>query len=327
MDINNITKKIFQNKKLATTEINSLIELGDPISLFYAASKVREHFKGNKIFTCSIINAKSGLCSEDCAFCAQSRFHNTGVKVYPLLPKEELIQRGLFMAENGATHFSFVTSGKMLSNRELDKICEAAYIIKDKTNINLCASLGLLTKDKAQCLIQAGISRYHHNLETSKSFFKNICTTHEYEEDIETIKVAKDAGLLVCSGGIMGLGEDFGQRIELASLLRDLDVDSIPINFLNPIKGTRLEDRPFLPPMEALSCISIFRLLNPDKDITICGGREVCLSDLQSWIFMAGANGVMIGNYLTTLGRDIESDLKMIRDLGLEIIDNFKTKK
>lgn len=315
-----IVNKVIAGEGVVAEEINSILKEHHWQDILWGANKIREAFKGNKVFACSIINAKSGLCSEDCKFCAQSKFHNTGVRVYPLLQKDELVKKGLELAEKGATHFSFVTSGKKLSKKDIDVICEAALEIRKNSNIKLCASLGLLDLDYAMSLKDAGITRYHHNLETSRSFFKNICTTHDYEEDIETIRVAKKANMEVCSGGIMGLGEDFSHRIELAMLLNQLEVDSIPINFLNPIKGTKLENMPILPPIEALVCIAIFRFINPSKDITICGGREVCLRDMQSWIFFAGANGVMIGNYLTTKGRDIKDDLAMIEDLGLEII-------
>ncbi|WP_461834667.1 biotin synthase BioB [Desulfothermus sp.] len=314
-----LVEKICRREKISSSELVPLIDLDNPYDLFFGATKIREHFKGNKVFTCSIINAKSGMCSEDCAFCAQSKYHNTNISVYPLLSKHELVEKGMYMASMGANKFSFVTSGKKLSKKEIDTICEAAFLLREKTDLKLCASLGILDKDSAVSIKQAGISRYHHNLETARSFFKNICTTHDYDEDVMTIKVARKAGLEVCSGGIMGLGEEFSHRLELAEFLSHLDVDSIPINFLNPIKGTKLQNMPILPPLEALMCIAIFRFLNPEKDITICGGREVCLGDFQSWIFLAGANGIMIGNYLTTLGRDINDDLKMIKQLNLEL--------
>lgn len=317
--IKDIVEKICRGEKISSSELVPLIDLDNPYDLFFGATKIREHFKGNKVFTCSIINAKSGMCSEDCAFCAQSKYHNTNISVYPLLSKHELVEKGMYMASMGANKFSFVTSGKKLSKKEIDTICEAAFLLREKTDLKLCASLGILDKDSAVSIKQAGISRYHHNLETARSFFKNICTTHDYDEDVMTIKVAKKAGLEVCSGGIMGLGEEFSHRLELAEFLSHLDVDSIPINFLNPIKGTKLQNMPILPPLEALMSIAIFRFLNPEKDITICGGREVCLGDLQSWIFLAGANGIMIGNYLTTLGRDINDDFKMIKQLNLEL--------
>ncbi len=313
-----LVDRVIKGEELSKKEAEVLIHR-DLYEVLFCANKIREHFKGNKVFTCSIINAKSGLCSEDCAFCAQSKYHNTHIQVYPLLSISELVKEGEKMAENGALRFSFVTSGKKLSKREIDTICEAAHTLTQQTGLKICASLGMLDEDYALSLKQAGVIRYHHNLETSRSFFKNICTTHEYDDDLNTIDVAKGVGLEVCSGGIVGLGENFYQRIELALLLRELDVDSIPINFLHPIKGTKLEHMKLIPPKDALLTISIFRFLNPDKDITICGGRELCLRDLQSWIFFAGASGVMIGNYLTTRGREIKDDLRMIEDIGLEI--------
>lgn len=318
--IREIVEKICRGERISANELASLID-SNPYDLFWGATKIREHFKGNRVFTCSIVNAKSGMCSEDCAFCAQSKYHKTNISVYPLLTKQELVEKGMYMAERGANKFSFVTSGKKLSKKEINTICEAAILLTEKTDLKICASLGILDEESALCLKQAKITRYHHNLETAKSFFKNICTTHDYEEDVATLKVAKKVGLEVCSGGIMGLGEKFSHRLELAEFLSHLDVDSIPINFLNPIKGTKLQNMPLLPPMEGLISIAIFRFLNPDKDITICGGREVCLGDFQSWIFLAGANGIMIGNYLTTRGRNIKHDLEMIKQQNLEVVN------
>ena len=210
-----------------------------------------------------------------------------------------------------------VTSGYMLTEKEIESISNAAAIIKKKTDLSVCVSLGMLTEPMILQLKESGVTTCHHNLETARSYFDQICTTHDYDEDIETIKLAKSAGLKVCSGGILGLGETWEQRIELAFTLKELDVDSIPINFLNPIPGTRMENRPLLPPMEALKSIALFRLINPGKNITICGGREITLRDYQSWVFMAGANGLMVGNYLTTQGRSIKMDMNMIKEMGL----------
>jgi biotin synthase len=171
----------------------------------------------------------------------------------------------------------------------------------------------------ARQLKESGITTYHHNLETARSHFDKICTTHDYDEDVATVQIAQSAGLKVCSGGILGLGESWEQRVELAFTLKELDVDSIPINFLNAIPGTPMETRPLLSPMEALKCIALFRMINPEKDITICGGRERTLRDYQSWIFLAGANGFMIGDYLTTKGRNTAMDIEMIKDMGLRL--------
>ncbi len=285
--------------------------------LMACAGRIRKHFKKNTVFKCAIINAKSGMCPEDCAFCAQSAHHNTQVPVYDLLSAEKLETEGLKMAAAGATNYSVVTSGTSLTERDVETVCRVARSLKAKTNLNLCASVGMLDPAAARKLRAAGISRYHHNLETARSHFDAICSTHDYDDDIQTVKVAKQAGLVVCSGGIFGMGESWEQRVELAFTLKALDVDSVPINFLNPIKGTRMQDRPLLSPMEALKVIALYRFIHPRKDITICGGREATLKDFQSWLFAAGANGLMMGNYLTTLGRNMKMDLEMIQDLGL----------
>jgi biotin synthase len=287
------------------------------IDLIMCANKIRDKYKKNNVFACSIINAKSGRCSEDCAFCAQSAHHKTGIKTYPLSDKEKIISHSIHMEKAGATKYSMVTSGHSLSSGEIDSIGHAAEEINKKTDLSVCSSLGQLTEPLAIKLKEKGVTTYHHNLETARSYFDQICTTHEYDEDIQTVKMAKSAGLKICSGGILGIGETWAQRVELAFTLKELNVDSIPINFLNPIPGTRMENRSLLPPMEALKCIAIFRFINPDKDITICGGREKTFGDFQSWIFMAGANGLMIGNYLTTKGRSAAMDIDMIRKMGL----------
>ncbi len=315
-----ITEKIIKDPNDSITYEDACkfaVSQDNTVDLIMCANKIREKYKKNNIFTCSIINAKSGRCSEDCAFCAQSAFHKTGVETYPLLKKEKMVRDSIRMEKAGATKYSMVTSGHSLSSKEVDYIGHAAEEINRKTNLSVCASLGQLTKPMATRLKEKGVTTCHHNLETAGSYFDQVCTTHEYDEDIQTVKTAKSAGLKVCSGGILGLGETWEQRVELAFTLKELDVDSIPINFLNPIPGTRMENRSLLPPMEALKSIAIFRFINPDKDITICGGREKTLGDFQSWVFMAGANGVMIGNYLTTKGRSAEMDMDMIRQMGL----------
>ncbi|OPX37441.1 MAG: biotin synthase BioB [Desulfobacteraceae bacterium 4484_190.1] len=294
------------------------------IDLIVYANKLRNNCKGNSVFTCSIINAKSGLCSQDCAFCAQSGRHKTGVKVYPLLNEEKLVENALRMEEAGATTYSMVTSGFSPTDKELDTLTGAVLAIKKKTSLSVCTSIGVLTESTVKRLKECGVSTCHHNLETARSYFDRICTTHDYDDDLQTVKIAKSAGLKVCSGGIFGLGETWSQRVELAFTLKELDVDSIPINFLNPIAGTRMENMPLLPPMEALKTIALMRIINPKKEITICGGREKTLKDFQSWVFLAGANGLMIGNYLTTKGRSIDMDIDIIEAMGLEIIKGDK---
>ena len=286
----------------------------DTMDLLFCAHKIKKMREGKETILCSIINAKSGFCSEDCAFCSQSAHHRTEIKTYPLLDEEDIVKSAIELERGGATRYSMVTSGYMLRDEELDIICRSAAAIARETGLTICASLGMLTESMARRLKEGGIVVYHHNLETARSFFDNVCTTHNYEEDIKTVKLAKAAGMKVCSGGILGLGETWEQRVELAVTLKELGVDGIPINFLNPIAGTRMENRPLLKPLEALKCIAIFRFVNPDKNILICGGREVTLRDYQSWAMLAGANGLMIGNYLTTQGRSIRMDMDMVKD-------------
>ena len=241
------------------------------------------------------------------------------MKRYPLLDKETITNGAIAAMDQGAGEFSIVTSGKGISRgREFDTIIESIKEIRKRTPLETCTSPGILDEDMLVTLKEAGLHSYHHNLETARSFFPNICTTHDYDEDVNTVRKAKELGFHVCSGGIFGMGESRAQRIELAMTLKELDVDSIPINFLNPRPGTPLESADFLAPVECLKIIVAYRFILPDKDIIVCGGREVNLRDLQSLIFAAGANGMMIGNYLTTPGREPKDDLRMIKDLLLK---------
>lgn len=288
--------------------------------LFAEAARIRDHFVGSAVFLCSIINAKSGRCAENCAFCAQSAHHDAGAPVYPLVDEDEMVRCAALAEQNGAGCYGIVTSGTSINKgEELDRVCRAVARIKSETGISPSCSLGIMDRETALRLKNAGMETYHHNLETSRSFFPQICTTHEYEDDVATIRAAKAAGLRVCCGGIFGLGETFAQRIEMALTLRELDVDSIPLNFLNPVAGTRLENADNLTPLECLTIISVYRFLLPGKRLSVCGGREKNLRELQSWMFLAGANGTMTGNYLTTPGRPPELDRQMLKDLEIPV--------
>ncbi len=281
--------------------------------------RIRKHFKGDEVSLCSIVNAKSGLCGEDCTFCAQSVRYNTGVKTYPMLGAETIVESALEATRWRAREFSIVTSGTKVAKREdIETLERALELMKQRAGVERCASLGILDRDTLKRLKDAGLESYHHNLETSRSFFPRVCTTHDYEEDVQTVRTAKELGFYVCSGGIFGLGESWQDRIELAMTLRELDVDSVPINFLNPRPGTPLEGANYLTPRECLMIIALYRFILPTKSIIVCGGREVNLRDLQCLIFSAGANGMLIGNYLTTQGRPPEEDLRMLEDLGLK---------
>jgi len=314
--------KVIAGGEITFDEAVELINLEGPsvFDLIASANWIRDTCKKNKIILCSIVNAKCGGCPEDCAFCSQSVHHKTEINSYPLLTSDKIIDSAKKAFSEGATEFSIVTSGRGITEeKEISNLVETFSKINENLKIPSCASLGLLDPDTALRFKEAGLKNYHHNLETAKSFFKNICSTHTYEESVETVRIAKSAGFRVCSGGIFGMGESAKQRIELAFTLKELDVDSIPMNFLNPIPGTPLESITPLKPLEILKTIATYRFIFPQKDITICGGREINLRDLQALMFIAGANGTMLGNYLTTNGRVQQEDLQMIKDLELEV--------
>lgn len=317
-----MAEKVLAGGTLAADEAVKLAGAtgADRYLLFAEAARIRDSFVGSTVHLCSIINAKSGRCAENCAFCAQSAHHDTGVEVYPLVDEDEIVRCAALAEENGAGCYGIVTSGTRINKAdELDSVCRAVSRIKAETGISPSCSLGIMDEATALRLKNAGMETYHHNLETSRSFFPQICTTHNYEDDVATIRAAKAVGLRVCCGGIFGLGESFGQRIEMALTLRELQVDSVPLNFLNPVAGTRLEAADNLTPLECLTIIAVYRFLLPDKRLSVCGGREKNLRELQSWMFLAGANGTMTGNYLTTPGRPPELDRQMLKDLELPV--------
>jgi len=283
--------------------------------LISLANKVRHDNAGSEIETCSIMNARSGKCGEDCKFCAQSARHHTGVASYPLKRKDEIIEAAQRARAIGAHRFDIVTSGNTLTRRELMKIAEAVSEIKEKIGIDMCASLGKLDEKCLKLLKRAGLSRYHHNIETSPRYFAEIVTTHSFQDRIDTIMAAKRAGLEVCSGGIIGMGENWDDRIDMALLLKELGVDSVPINILVPIKGTPFGKIKQLSADDAVRTIAIFRIILKDKVIKMAAGRESVLKDSQGAAFMAGANGMLIGGYLTIKGRDVADDHRLIEEI------------
>lgn len=298
-------------------ELTRIDEADIPL-LLGVANKVRCQFTGSRVDTCEIVNARSGGCSEDCKFCAQSAHHDAKIDSYPLLSEEAILQAARAAEAHGAYRFCIVTAGcGMKGDPDFDRILASIRRLGRDTGLQRCCSLGLLGPEQVQSLKAAGITRYHHNLEAGKSFFASICTTHTYDERVETIRQVKAAGLEVCSGGIIGLGETWAQRLELAFALRELDVDSVPINVLNPVKGTALADRPPLPPFEVLQTFAIFRLILPAKILRYAGGREKALGELVPLGFLSGINGMLIGNYLTTAGRGAAVDIDTIHRLGL----------
>jgi biotin synthase len=288
--------------------------------LLYGANLLRQHFWGNRVDLCSLINAKSGNCAEDCAFCAQSAHRRTKAKSYPLVGMSA-IQRAYMRAQKiGATRFDIVTSGNDLDPEEFEFVVKAISQLRKlkKAKIPLCASIGRLSLEQAKRLKDAGLARCHHNIETSRRFFPQICTTHSFDERLETARNIKAAGLELCCGGVIGMGETWEDRVDMALTGRELGADAAPLNFLIPVKGTRLESQEAMTPREILKTIALFRYALPDKDVRLCGGRERNLRDMQSWIFQAGANAMMIGGYLTQRGRRSEDDIQMLKDLGLE---------
>jgi len=298
----------------------------DDVPLLAAfANKIRQQFAGNRVDMCGLVSARSGMCSEDCKFCAQSVYHSTNAPVYDLLSTKEITMSAQKAEREGAKRISLVTSGKGMNNDpDFEKIITAIECIMDKTDLRVCANLGTLTLSQAQTLAASGIKRYAHNLETSKNFYPTVCTTHSYEERLATIHAAKAAGMELCTGGIIGMGESWSDRIDFAFALRQLDVTSIPINILNPIKGTSFEDIIPPTPLDIIKAFAIFRFILPDKIIRPAGGRELNLRDMQGQLMLSGANGLIIGNYLTFSGRDTAADFQMVQDAGLIPTTTYK---
>ena len=287
--------------------------------LLERARHIREQFFGDRAHLCNILNAKSGACAEDCAFCGQSTHHRSSVPVYPLVSVKEALEAAREAEAFGARCFSLVTSGRSLKGkRERQRMLNIVETIRSHTRLEVACSLGLEGAAFLRELRSAGLCTYHHNLETAPSHYDNICTTHSYERRMRTVHAAKEAGLVVCSGGIFGMGESPWQRAEFALLMRQLGVDRIPVNFLNPIPGTALEGRQRLKPMEALHIVAALRVVLPEQEILVCGGREVTARSLQPMLFSAGANGIMTGKYLTTPGQGVEADQRMLTDLELD---------
>jgi len=286
--------------------------------LFYWANEIRLHCCGPEISLCAIASARTARCPEDCRFCAQSAHYQTGAKPH-IATNEELLTAAEQAKKLAAHSFGIVASGRDADDNDIDRLEPVFRRIAQYEQLQCCASLGCLTLEQAQRLHALGVRRYNHNLETSRRFFAQIVSTHNYDDRLDTIKNAKNAGLQICSGGIIGMGESPEDRIDLALTLRELDVDVIPLNFLNRITGTPLLGLSPVPPMTLLLTISVFRVILQNKPIKIAGGRENALRDLQSWIFFTGATGAMIGNYLTTTGRPHDEDLQMLKDLELPV--------
>jgi len=319
--IEKIANNVLQENEISYDEAHFLIQTsGNEIyDLLYWANRIRYNSFNNVVSLCSIISARQGSCSEDCRFCSQSSRYKTEISNFPLIEKEKVAEAVEKGKEYKSDCVGVVTSGYSLEGSDnFDKICDDAYELSKQDGPPVHTSIGMITSKMAEKLASSGVKMINHNLETSERYYSNICTTHSYKDRVDTIKVAKNAGLQVCSGGIFGVGESIDDRLDLAFKLKDLDVDTIPMNFLSPVKGTPLSTENSLEPMEILKIIAVYRFILPGKGIKVAGGREENLRDVQSWMFYAGANSTMIGDYLTTRGKLPEDDLQMIKDLGLK---------
>ncbi len=320
--LTNVAQFIIDGGRLDDVAALRLLMLDDSriYDLMYAANLVKREFQGDKLHRCSIVNAKSGACGEDCSFCGQSASYQkeSGVDTYPILNADEILKAADMASENGSTNFGIVTAIKGVQEGPmLDSICEAIRKIRAKGQVAPDASLGVVTSEVLHKLKDAGLEVYHHNLETAQSHYPEICTSRDWQDNFDTVKRAKASGVEVCCGGILGMGESIEQRVELMQQISTLEPEHIPLNFLVPVKGTPLENQETIKPLDCLKAIAVFRMTNPTSDLFVAGGRIQHLRQLQPFIFMAGANGMMVGDYLTTEGRTREDDLELVADLGL----------
>ena len=315
--VEKLKNRILSGGQITKEEALSLYDA--PLTeLCEAANEIRIHFCGNRFDMCTIINGKSGRCSENCKYCAQSSFYHSHIEEYPLLGADEIVKQARENDDQGVLRYSIVTSGKRLNNEEVDKMCDAIRRIRRETGISVCISFGLLDETQFIKAKEAGASRVHNNLETSIKNFPNICTTHTFEEKTDAIKAAQRAGLSVCSGGIMGMGETPEDRVDMALTLRELEIHSVPVNMLNPIPGTPFETLPRLSIDDMRRIVAVFRFVLPDAFIRLAGGRGL-MADKGRACFLSGANAAISGDMLTTSGISVAADRKLLKELGYEI--------
>jgi len=316
--INILKKRVLEGGQISREEALLLVSCGDKQALYGAAGEIRDKMAGRKFDTCSIINARSGRCSENCKWCAQSAHFKTNIEAYELISEEACLKMARLNDEYGVDKFSFVTSGRALSDQNIDRLCQYAREIGKTSDLRLCASMGLLDKTQLRKLMAAGIRRYHCNLETSPRYFSSLCTTHSIDSKIKTIRAAREIGMEVCSGGIIGMGETMEDRIDLALTLRELQVKSIPINILNPIPGTPLEGTAPLQDDEILTTIAIFRFIHPDAWLRFAGGRKL-IAHLETEAIQAGINAAIVGDLLTTVGSKVLEDMEKVKKMGFSV--------
>lgn len=323
MDMLKLADEIIGGRRITREDDLNMFLTCDLKELCQGADKIREAFVGEKVDLCSIINGRSGRCPEDCKYCAQSAHNHTACDIYDFLPEEKILEACKMNESEGVNRFAIVTAGRALSGEEFEKAIHAYETMKKECKIDLCASMGFLTKEQLHRLHEAGVTSYHHNIETSRRNFPNICTTHTYDMKIETLKMVKEEGMCACSGGIIGMGETWEDRLDMAISLAELGIDSIPINALMPIKGTPLENQERLTEDDILRTIAFFRYINPDANIRLAAGRALLTNDGET-AFESGASATITGNMLTTVAcATIRSDRKMLQDMGRDVTPDY----
>lgn len=325
--IETIKQQVLSGKTIDEAQALALAGSPDKEALYQAAHKITRHFMGNKFDTCSIINAKSGNCSEDCKWCAQSGHYKTKVTLYPLLPAEECVRHAVYNAKQGIGRFALVTSGKRVSDKDMEKITATIRQIKQTCKIKCCASMGLLSREQLQALYDSGTENYHCNIETAPSYFSTLCTTHTMEQKLETIRTAREIGFRICSGGIIGMGETIEQRIEMALFLQQEGILSIPLNMLQPIPGTPLGKILPLSDEEFLTTIALFRFINPNAYLRFSGGRAQLSEATQRKALYIGINSAIIGDLLTTIGSKVAEDKVLFTSENYSLTENTDWEK
>lgn len=323
MNMLTLAEEIIGGRRICREDDLDMFLTCDLKELCEGADRIRSHFVGEKVDLCSIINGRSGRCPEDCKYCAQSAHHHTDCEIYDFLPEEKIVDACKMNESEGVDRFSIVTAGRALTGEEFKKAIHAYETMHKECKIDLCASMGFLTAEQLHRLHEAGVTSYHHNIETSRRHFPNICTTHTYDQKVETLKLVKAEGMCACSGGIIGMGETWEDRLDMAVSLAELGIDSIPLNALMPIPGTPLEHLPQLTEDEILRTIAFFRYINPAANIRLAAGRALLTNDGES-AFQAGASASITGNMLTTAAcATIRSDKKMLRELGRDVTPDY----
>ncbi len=311
-------EKVLAGGKVTFEEAERLLSTDDAMTLAECSNTITRKFNGDVVDVEALINAKSGRCPEDCSFCAQSTFYETGINKYPLLPTEQIVENAKIAQEGGATSFCLVCAYRSPPEQDFEQICNAILEIKKKVGTEVNVSLGFMTLERAKRLKELGVKRYNHNLEASESYFSKICTTHDFADRVNTAKIVKEAGLELCCGGIIGMGETAGQRIELAFSIAELSPDEVPMNILIGREGTPMEGMRTIDPLDAIKTIAVWRFIMPKTILKIAGGREIHLKDKERWALKAGANGIITGGYLTTKGNSPNKDITMIKEIGLK---------